>query len=107
MSAFKCQVVGALTLHNHLVYVREAMKAQEVLIFNIGHTSQLTVQDKDAISLFSSTFEETRKPEDFIVPDDASSSQTFTDGGPMSYHSDELGFFRCKALDLYKLVTSK
>ena len=51
VSAFKCQVVGALTLHNHLVYAREAMKAQEVLIFNIGHTSKLKVLEKDAVSL--------------------------------------------------------
>ena len=36
VSAFKCQVVSPLHLHNHLVYAREAMKAQEILIFNIG-----------------------------------------------------------------------
>ena len=27
VSAFKCQVVSPLHLHNHLVYAREAMKA--------------------------------------------------------------------------------
>jgi len=49
VSAFKCKVVSAMTLHNHLVYVREAMKAQEVLIFNIGHTSQFEIPDDQIV----------------------------------------------------------
>ena len=47
------------------------------------------------------------KSEDFVIPDDVSSQQTYTEGGPMSGTSDTLGFFRCKPLDLAKLVTSK
>ena len=49
VSAFKCQVVSPLHLHNHLVYAREAMKAQEVLIFNIGSTSQLEVPVSEVV----------------------------------------------------------
>jgi len=45
VSTFRCEATSALTLHNHLVYVREAMKAQEILIFNIGYTSQLEVPE--------------------------------------------------------------
>lgn len=49
------------------------------------------------------------KPEDFAlgIPDDSASSQVITEGGPMSGTGDSLGFFRCKMLDLSKLVTSK
>ena len=47
--------------------------------------------------------------DDIVLPDDASSNPTFTDGaGPLSGSpGDQLGFFRCKTLDLAKLVTSK
>ena len=48
--------------------------------------------------------------DDIVLPDDASSNQTFTDGGvgPLNGQpADQLGFFRCKTLDLAKLVTSK
>ena len=88
-----------MQLHNHLVYVRETMKAQEVLIFDIGVTDQLDVGDTD-ISGFN-------KQEELNVVDDASSNQTFTEAGPMSGPGDRLNFFRCKPLNLSKLVTSK
>ena len=47
------------------------------------------------------------KQEEPIVADDASSNQTFTEAGPMSGPGDRLNFFRCKPLNLSKLVTSK
>lgn len=39
-----------MLLHNHLVQVRENKKVQEVLIFNIGHTSQLEVFESTPLS---------------------------------------------------------
>ena len=76
------------------------MKAQEVLIFDIGWTDQLDVGETDISGL--------NKQEDMlIVADDASSNQTFTEAGPMSGPGDRLNFFRCKPLNLSKLVTSK
>ena len=81
------------------------MKAQEILIFNIGHTSQLDVSDNEVVNLGNT--EEFKKQEDFIYVDDASSNQTFTEGGPMGSNQDPIGLFRCKSLDLAKLVTSK
>ena len=52
--------------------------------------------------------DEAQKLEDFPIFDDASSSQTFKDAGSAVGATDELlGFFRCKALDLAKLVTQK
>ena len=41
------------------------------------------------------------------IPDDTSSNHTITEGGAMSGSGDTLGFYRCKLLDLSKLVTSK
>jgi len=40
-----------MTLHNHLVHAREAMKAQEVLIFDISQTSELQVDTKEVITI--------------------------------------------------------
>ena len=77
VSSFKCQVVTAMTLHNHLVYVRECMKAQEILIFNIGHTSQLEVAENQIAQIGAK--EEQRKSEDFMMLDDALSNQTITE----------------------------
>ena len=102
ISAFKCQVVSPMVLHNNLVYAYETRKALEVLIFNISYTSELTVPDQELADL-----KETKRVEDFISVEDSSSNQTFTDGGAISASNDNLGFFRCKALDLSKLVTSK
>ena len=79
VSAFKCLVVSPMTLHNHLVYAREAMKAQEVLIFNINSTSELEVADKD-LATSSVNFDETKRLEDFMSVDDGLSSQTLTEG---------------------------
>ena len=45
ISAFKCQVVSPMRLHNHLVNAHELKKAQDVLIFNIGHTSLLKLSE--------------------------------------------------------------
>jgi len=42
-----------------------------------------------------------------MILDDASSNQTFTEVGPIAANTDELGLFRCKALDLSKLMVSK
>ena len=42
-----------------------------------------------------------------MIFDDASSNQNFTEVGPISASSDELGLFRCKTLDLSKLMVSK
>ena len=42
-----------------------------------------------------------------MMLDDALSNQTITEQGPISASSDELGLFRCKSLDLAKLMISK
>ena len=93
-----------MVLHNHLVYAYETRKALEVLIFNISYTSELSLPEKELSSL--QDLKDSKKIEDFISVDDNSSNQTFTDGGAISAHNDNIGFFRCKALDLSKLVTS-
>ena len=78
-----------------------------MLIFNISHTSQLEVAEDQLASLQSK--DEERKSETFAgLADDASSQQTYSEvGGAIGATHDELGFFRCKTLDLAKLVVSK
>ena len=57
VSAFKCQVASPMMLHNHLVHARETMKAQDVLIFNIGKTSELEVNVEEVLTLAKITEE--------------------------------------------------
>lgn len=110
VSAFKCEVVGLMTLHNHLVHAREAMKAQEVLIFDISQTSELQVDTKEVITILDAA---AKDDADLNVESQMSLNKSFTrtltynltEGGPGI--SDNLGLFRCRALDLSQLVLSK
>lgn len=49
---------------------------------------------------------ESLSDKEVLFVDDASSNQTFTETNAFSNAPDHLGFFRCKQLDLAKLVIS-
>ena len=82
-----------------------------MLIFNIGVTSQLEVEDGPMATLPRQVTDQDIKPliespdkandrdtHMVSLPDDASNSDNpgFAEGGPMSHAQDALGFFRCK-----------
>ena len=103
-TSIKCREVGLIDLHNHLTFIREKKKAQELFIFDIGVTSQLElgsdvedIQDILQGENLDASFK-TRK----------TSEVTAGDGTVSENDSDNrLGLFKCAPLDLYKTTNSK
>ena len=91
-------------LHNHLAYVREKKKAQELFIFDIGATNKLELEE-DILDI-----------EQLLDGDDLDASMksrkmSDVTGGEQTLSENDidnrLGLFRCKPLDLEKVISTK
>ena len=93
-----------MSLHNHLSFVREKKKAQELFIFDVGATNQFDLDEGvESVNKLIGGLDldasfKTRKNSEITVND-----------GLLSEHDadNRIGLFRCKPLNLHAVTTTK